>query len=156
MESNVNRFQKQDYFIGSLRHFSTKYNCHVTLVAHPRKEKEEVPLSNNSLYGGVKASQEADNIMIIMNKFNARFRCNKYVQITKNRYKGTLGIVPLFFDKNSLCFSSTKHQQQSIDAPAEEEAVAPLPVEPLIESQAELRKTKEVSDFYEIRYLCGD
>lgn len=99
-----------------MREFATRYNCHITLVAHPRKEKEEMTLSNNSLYGGIKASQEADNIMIIMNKYHPRFKCAKYVQITKNRAHGSLGVVPLYFDKSSLCFSShhkAEQEQQS-------------------------------------------
>lgn len=106
VESNYDRFLKQDLLISSLRQFATEYNCHITLVAHPRKEKEEITLNNNSLYGGIKASQEADNVLIIMNKFHPRYRCGKYVQITKNRFNGSLGVIPLFFDKNSLCFSS--------------------------------------------------
>lgn len=105
-DNNYDRFLKQDLLISSLRQFSTEFDCHITLVAHPRKEKEEITLNNNSLYGGIKASQEADNVLIIMNKFHPRYRCSKYIQITKNRYNGSLGVIPLYFDKNSLCFSS--------------------------------------------------
>lgn len=144
MDQNANRFFKQDFFIGCLRQFSTKYNCHVTLVAHPRKEKEDVSLSNNSLYGGVKASQEADNIMIIINKFNARFKCNKYVQITKNRYKGSLGVLPLYYDKSSLCFSSNKPELS--DTAISSDSETPI-------KQKQTDKEEEVSDFYEVRYL---
>lgn len=96
--------------MASIREFATQYKCHVTLVAHPRKEKEEMGLSNNSLYGGIKASQEADNIMIIVNKFHPRLKCNKYVQITKNRAFGNLGLVPLYYDKNTFCYSSRKSE----------------------------------------------
>lgn len=105
-ESNVDRFYKQDMVLGMIREFATKYKVHITLVAHPRKEKEEMAMSNNSLYGGVKASQEADNIMIIVNKWHPRFKCGKYVQITKNRAHGNLGVLPLYFDKLTHCFSS--------------------------------------------------
>ena len=46
------------------RRFATAHNCHVTLVIHPRKESEE-SLSANSIFGGAKATQEADNVILI-------------------------------------------------------------------------------------------
>lgn len=144
VESNYDRFLKQDFLISSLRQFSTDYNCHITLVAHPRKEKEEITLSNNSLYGGIKASQEADNVMIIMNKFNARYRCNKYIQITKNRYYGSLGVVPLYFDKSSLCFSSTRTGQM--------ESTNNQPIFDNL-NDGDAVKSDFVSDVYRMRYL---
>lgn len=131
VDSSFDRFLKQDYLITCLRHFATANNCHITLVAHPRKEKEEIALNNNSLYGGVKASQEADNVMILMNKFNPRFKCNKYIQITKNRFNGSLGVVPLFFDKNTLCFApkskeaASDCQQQPVPKDEEESEERP-------------------------------
>ncbi|KAF7494814.1 Twinkle protein [Sarcoptes scabiei] len=82
-DTNNDRFLRQDLLIGLLRQFVTENDCHITLVAHPRKEKEEITLSNNSLYGGIKASQEADNVMIIMNKFNARYRCQNIFKSLK-------------------------------------------------------------------------
>ena len=32
-----NRFFQQDRIIAQFRNFATKYNCHVTLIIHPRK-----------------------------------------------------------------------------------------------------------------------
>lgn len=104
-DATTDRFHKQDIVLGAIRDFATKFNCHITLVAHPRKEKEEMCLNNNSLYGGIKASQEADNIMILMNKYNHTYKCSKYIQITKNRAHGNLGVVPLYFEKSTQCFS---------------------------------------------------
>ncbi|KAH9410351.1 hypothetical protein TYRP_010110 [Tyrophagus putrescentiae] len=126
-DSSVDRFHKQDVVLGTVREFATRYNCHVTLVAHPRKEKEEMTLSNNSLYGGIKASQEADNILIIMNKYHPRFKCAKFVQITKNRAHGSLGVVPLYFDKNSLCFSSYHKAAEQADSKTVDEQLKQQP-----------------------------
>jgi len=41
----------------------------VSLVIHPRKEDEEV-LTTNSIFGGAKATQEADNVLLLQEKFN--------------------------------------------------------------------------------------
>ena len=50
--------------IQKFRKFATLHNVHVTLVIHPRKEDEPL-LSANSIYGGAKATQEADNVMLL-------------------------------------------------------------------------------------------
>lgn len=86
--------------------------------------------------------------MIIMNKYHPRFKCAKYVQITKNRAHGSLGVVPLYFDKNSLCFSShhkaEQEQQQSASkmpfvsgqlSGQPEEEVEPLPQSSFVEAE---------------------
>ena len=117
--SGNDRFYSQDIVVARIRDFVTKYQCHVTLVAHPRKEKEDIIMSNNSLYGGIKASQEADNIMIIMNKFHPRYKCFKYIEITKNRAYGNLGIVPLFYDKQTFCYTITPLPPEITDIPQE-------------------------------------
>ncbi|XP_062584813.1 uncharacterized protein LOC134246462 [Saccostrea cucullata] len=36
-DNNFNKFDVQDFIIGELRKFATDFNCHVTLVIHPRK-----------------------------------------------------------------------------------------------------------------------
>ena len=46
------------------RKFATSHNCHVTLVIHPRKEDEDL-LTANSIFGGAKATQEADNVLLL-------------------------------------------------------------------------------------------
>jgi twinkle protein len=47
--------------IQKLRKFATLHNVHLTLVIHPRKEENDESLTNNSIFGGAKATQEADN-----------------------------------------------------------------------------------------------
>nr|XP_023016578.1 twinkle protein, mitochondrial [Leptinotarsa decemlineata] len=108
----MDRFWKQDAIIGAFREFATKKNCHVTLVIHPRKERDDEDLTTSSIFGGAKASQEADNILIIQDKRLTAVRGKKYLQVVKNRYSGDLGIMPLDFDKNSLSYQQKKAKEK--------------------------------------------
>lgn len=78
---HMDRFWKQDTIIGAFRTFATKKNCHVTLVVHPRKERVEEDLTTSSIFGGAKASQEADNVLIIQDKRLTSVRGKKYLQV---------------------------------------------------------------------------
>ncbi|XP_011877477.1 PREDICTED: twinkle protein, mitochondrial [Vollenhovia emeryi] len=103
----TDRFWKQDKIIAEFRNFSTKYNCHVTLVIHPRKERDE-ELTTLSIFGSAKASQEADNVLIIQDKRLTNIKGKKYLQVAKNRYSGDLGIMVLEFDKTKLSYAQKK------------------------------------------------
>ncbi|KAI4482780.1 hypothetical protein M0804_008633 [Polistes exclamans] len=105
---HVDRFWRQDKIISAFRNFATKYNCHVTLVIHPRKERYDEELTTSSIFGSAKASQEADNVLIIQDKRLTSIRGKKYLQVAKNRYTGDLGIMPLDFDKTSLSYVTKK------------------------------------------------
>ncbi|KFB51804.1 pom1 [Anopheles sinensis] len=105
---HLDRYWKQDAIIASFRTFATKRNCHVTLVIHPRKERDTDELTTSSIFGGAKASQEADNVLIIQDKRLTSVRGKKYLQVAKNRYSGDLGIMPLDFDKASLSYAQRK------------------------------------------------
>lgn len=109
---NMDRFWKQDLIIANFRSFATRKNCHVTLVIHPRKERDAEDLTMSSIFGGAKASQEADNILIIQDKRLASLKGKKYLQVAKNRYSGDLGIIPLEFDKQSLSFAVKKKREE--------------------------------------------
>lgn len=82
---HIDRFWKQDVIIAAFRAFSTKKNCHVTLVIHPRKEKDSDDLTTSSIFGGAKATQEADNVLIIQDKRLTTVRGKKYLQVRKFR-----------------------------------------------------------------------
>ena len=101
--------------ISAFRSFATKYNCHVTLVIHPRKERNDEELSVSSIFGSAKASQEADNVLIIQDKRLTSIRGKKYLQVAKNRYSGDLGIMLLEFDNVSLSYASKKKSKVSSD-----------------------------------------
>ncbi|XP_033222163.1 LOW QUALITY PROTEIN: twinkle protein, mitochondrial [Belonocnema kinseyi] len=112
---HMDRFWRQDRVISAFRSFATKYNCHVTLVIHPRKERNDEELSVSSIFGSAKASQEADNVMIIQDKRLTSVRGKKYLQVAKNRYSGDLGIMLLEFDQVSLSYASRKKSKVAGD-----------------------------------------
>lgn len=93
---------QQNLVVKYLREKSSEENCHITLVAHPRKLN---PLSNlitiGDLFGGCKLAQEADNI-IILQSIKQSLHSVKYLDILKNRYDGTLGRLYLNFNKETL------------------------------------------------------
>ncbi|XP_051837195.1 twinkle mtDNA helicase [Antechinus flavipes] len=99
------RIAAQDYIVGAFRKFATDNNCHVTLVIHPRKEDGDKELQTASIFGSAKASQEADNVLILQDKKLVTGPGKRYLQVSKNRFDGDVGIFPLEFNKSSLTFS---------------------------------------------------
>ncbi|XP_058833072.1 mitochondrial DNA helicase [Topomyia yanbarensis] len=118
---HLDRYWKQDAIIAAFRTFATRKNCHVTLVIHPRKERDTEDLTTSSIFGGAKASQEADNVLIIQDKRLTSVRGKKYLQVAKNRYSGDLGIMPLDFDKASLSYAQKRKKTETIDTPLVDE-----------------------------------
>ena len=106
--SAYDKFDMQDIAIEKFRKFATEYNVHVTLVVHPRKEDEGAKLGISSFYGSAKATQEADTVLILQSDGK-----RKFVDVKKNRFDGTLGHVPLYFQRKSGRYSETPE----IDAP---------------------------------------
>lgn len=93
------RFELQDKAIEAFRKFATLKNVHISLVIHPRKQEEDAPLTHASVFGTAKATQEADNVIILQ-----RGRSHKYIEVKKNRFDGELGQIPLRFEKDSTKF----------------------------------------------------
>ena len=90
------KFENQDKAIEKLRNFATNKNVHISLVVHPRKTNEDEEIGISSIFGTAKASQEADNVLIIQNG-----RKYRSLTIKKNRFDGALGSVPYRFEKES-------------------------------------------------------
>ena len=99
--SGDNKFELQDKAIDRFRAFATRHDVHVTLVVHPRKEPESVPLTLSSVFGTAKATQEADNVYILQRDGSSG---KKQLDVKKNRFDGQLGSVPLRFDEAAKCF----------------------------------------------------
>lgn len=119
MNQSNDRFMVQDLLISEFRRFASAENVHVTVVIHPRKEDPGLPLQISSIFGTAKATQEADNVLILQHVSSIQdgiTRKRNYVEIVKNRYDGDLGKIPIRFDRNTLCMSFPP----DID-PAEEE-----------------------------------
>ncbi|XP_070608950.1 twinkle mtDNA helicase [Erythrolamprus reginae] len=102
---SVDRLALQDYIVGTFRKFATDNNCHVTLIIHPRKEDEDRELQTSSIFGSAKASQEADNVLILQDRKLTAGPGRRYLQVSKNRFDGDVGIFPLEFSKTCLTFS---------------------------------------------------
>jgi twinkle protein len=105
----ANKFDVQDNVISGLRRFATEKNVHITMVIHPKKVDDDEELTIASVFGSAKATQESDNILIIQNKH--RFR---YIDIRKNRFDGSIGRVPIGFDKDTKrYFELFKKEEES-------------------------------------------
>ncbi|XP_019357693.1 PREDICTED: twinkle protein, mitochondrial [Gavialis gangeticus] len=102
---SADRLACQDHVVGTFRKFATDNSCHVTLVIHPRKEDNERELQTASIFGSAKASQEADNVLILQDRKLRSGPGKRYLQVSKNRFDGDVGIFPLDFSKTSLTFS---------------------------------------------------
>ncbi|XP_013387499.1 twinkle protein, mitochondrial-like [Lingula anatina] len=118
---NFDRLTQQDEVVAAFRQFATSKNCHVTLVIHPRKEPNGEALHIGSIFGSAKASQEADNILLLQLVENMKVTTQpkKYIQVAKNRFDGDLGSMLLKFDKDSLSFGS----KPSTSKPSTEENI---------------------------------
>ncbi|CAH1972779.1 unnamed protein product [Acanthoscelides obtectus] len=127
-QKHLDRFWRQDAIIQAFRQFATRKNCHVTLVIHPRKEREDEDLTTSSIFGGAKASQEADNVLIIQDRRLISTKGKKYLQVAKNRYSGDLGLMTLEFNKAGLSYQQkikTKEKKKAEELPVD----SAIPVE---------------------------
>ncbi|KAL3315761.1 hypothetical protein Ciccas_005604 [Cichlidogyrus casuarinus] len=64
---------------------------------------EEKFQRQDSLYGGAKLTQEADNVLLIQEEVDSAFP-KRYIQVAKNRYDGQLGRVDLRFNRERKSF----------------------------------------------------
>ncbi|XP_061787988.2 twinkle mtDNA helicase [Nerophis lumbriciformis] len=120
---SIDKFAVQDHIIAAFRKFATNSSCHVTLIIHPRKEEDDRELQTASIFGSAKASQEADNVLILQEKKLVTCPGRRSLQVTKNRFDGDVGIFPLDFLKSSLTFSPPikgKHKLRKVAAKPEE------------------------------------
>ena len=100
------RFEAQDRAVARFRDFATSRGVHVVLVVHPRKEDPTQKLALTSIYGGAKAAQEADNVLILQAPAQPvnpgaptpPQNVPKWLEVAKNRYAGKLGSVMMAFN----------------------------------------------------------
>lgn len=119
--SSLDRWELMDRAIVNLRAFCNAFPVHIILVVHPRKELDDTYLGISSVAGSAKATQEADNV-IILQKLPDR----RYLEIKKNRFHGELGRVRIAFDSKSKMVA----EQDDIEAPPEKEVPADEPHNP--------------------------
>ncbi|RWS07299.1 twinkle protein-like protein [Dinothrombium tinctorium] len=139
--SKIDRFEYQDMVIGNCRKFATNNNCHVTLVIHPRKETTE-ELNINSIFGGGKASQEADNVLILQTKWSTNFKFQKYIHVCKNRYDGDLGLIPISYSKETHGFGVNLRSKKGPNLPKANETIIKFD---LNDKQSDVESENEVT-----------
>ena len=96
----------QDHAIETFRKFASQKNVHITLVIHPRKEMEGSLLGVGSVFGTAKATQEADNVLILQDTAYGRV-----LELKKNRFDGQLGSIYLNFNANSRLFNQLSEDE---------------------------------------------
>eukprot|EP00186_Timspurckia_oligopyrenoides_P002954 CAMPEP_0182450230 /NCGR_PEP_ID=MMETSP1172-20130603/39874_1 /TAXON_ID=708627 /ORGANISM="Timspurckia oligopyrenoides, Strain CCMP3278" /LENGTH=494 /DNA_ID=CAMNT_0024647767 /DNA_START=513 /DNA_END=1997 /DNA_ORIENTATION=- len=93
----MDRFEVMDSALQKIREFASGSGSHVTLVIHPRKESERDELTIGSVFGSAKATQEADNVIVLQTHHDDPPDIRRLC-VLKNRFDGQLGSVPLVFD----------------------------------------------------------
>lgn len=61
----IEKIDAQDEVIDKFRKFASEKNVNITIVIHPRKEEDGLPLRMSSIFGSAKATQEADMVMLL-------------------------------------------------------------------------------------------
>lgn len=105
---NFDKFDLVDQSIAAVRQFCNAHPVHVILVVHPRKEMDETPLGLCSVSGTAKATQEADNV-VILQKLEGNHR---FLDVKKNRFDGELGRVRIGFSRKSRMIYEMPDKQQ--------------------------------------------
>jgi twinkle protein len=96
---SLDKFDLFEKTISLLRALCNTYPIQLTLVVHPRKEDENTLLGLASISGTAKATQEADNVLILQ-----RIEGRNFIDIKKNRFSGKLGKIEIGFSENTKEF----------------------------------------------------
>lgn len=107
---SLDRFEAQERALESFRRFATQHNVHISLVIHPRKEPDDTKLSLGSVFGTAKATQEADNVLILQTTAKG-----KYVDCRKNRFSGDMGTCTLRCGAGAHALRLTPAPRSSVD-----------------------------------------
>lgn len=76
------------------------------------------------MYFFPQASQEADNVLILQDRKLVTGPGKRYLQVSKNRFDGDVGIFPLEFSKASLTFSSAGKSKVKMKKMKEEKTLS--------------------------------
>ena len=93
-------------------------------------------LTGDSIFGGAKATQEADNVMLLQQEEVMANVKRKYIEVVKNRFSGDLGSIPLFFNKGTLTMSKEIFNK-------EKKSTTKIPKAPVAEKIIDSSSTKE-------------
>lgn len=129
MDINEEDYNKQKEFMRTLCSFRKKFSCHIHLVTHIRKQKDEnFPVNKMDIMGTSSISNLPDNVFIVSrNKYkeglldkeknnlltseekeaiySIKMQPDAFLNCVKQRRTGKEGIVPLWFDAPSKQFT---------------------------------------------------
>lgn len=137
------KFERQDAALDKFRKFASAQNVHLTLVIHPRKEQEDQDLTLSSVFGTAKATQEADNVLILQ-----RIKGETKLDLRKNRFDGTLGTIPLKFDPNSASL-----QEVGTEGMSEGVATVDLEAQMEFEQKRRMQNSHRLQEHFQTDYL---
>lgn len=112
-------YRQQSVFVGQLIDFANRYNVHINLVAHPRKQFGDI--QKNDISGTGDITNRADNVFAMArvdksvdkkgNPVDEFYDFDNKISILKNRMYGVQDItIPLLFDKNSKRMYRTSYE----------------------------------------------
>jgi len=112
MEENAeNLYSDQANFVQKCKDFAVKNNCHLILVAHPNKSKQELEeealkgnLEKTDISGSNNIPNKADNIISVERLFGENRPCDAIITVLKDREEGQRKVVQYNFSKNSKRF----------------------------------------------------
>lgn len=91
-----------------LEYWQCKHFLNIQSTLLPSQDDITRLLTINSLYGGGKIAQEADNVILIQDESTLPDVTypKRFVQVVKNRYDGQLGRMDLAFNRSVKSFST--------------------------------------------------
>jgi len=107
--SALDRWEVMDRAISAVRSFCSYWPVHLMLVVHPRKEADDTLLGISSVAGTAKATQEADNVIILQ-----KIQDDRYLEVKKNRFHGELGRVPIGFLPEERLIAEIRKEKRPI------------------------------------------
>ena len=117
-ESDKDFYMRQSAFVKKLKKFALQHDCHVHLVAHPRKTSGR--LTKMDVMGSGDITNIADNVLsqhrVPTPEIEAE-GCHAYLDIFKNRFSGRQDVsVALLFDEPSKRFYREQEPRLRIKA----------------------------------------
>lgn len=119
------QYSDQANFVQNCKDFARDNNVHVIIVAHPNKDKGELPLdatsgnlTKNDVSGSGNISNKADNIIAVERMWKIKGQeydnliPDAFISSLKDREEGMRGVFPYWFSRKALRFYNTTTQKE--------------------------------------------
>lgn len=119
LEENADSlYSDQANFTQECKNFAIRNKVHVVLLAHPNKEKKEIPDSSNEgnlektdISGSNNIANKADNIIAVERNFNSS-EVDAIISSLKDRESGERKIMRFLFSKSTLRFYNNRTKEE--------------------------------------------